>query len=325
MTEVKKKTILIIGIGGGLAKLTAGLILKNYSDYKIVGVDSRSINLPSNLGDIVTKRIKYSRNSFEKLFREYKFDVVYHLGRLSHAHSGAKTSLSQRIDANITGTNHLLTLSLQYNVKKVIILSTYHVYGALSDNPVYISEESPLKADFKYPELRDVVEMDQICTNWMWKHQNNIETIIMRPCSIIGPQIKNAMCQYLAASYAPVPIDFNPMFQFIHEYDMANILQLSLEKIPIGIYNVATDEVISLRETKNYISLPTLPVPIFMLEQLAIFINKTIWKFPRYLLDYVKHSCIIDNSALKKHLPKNFFRYSIRESMDHLKSSSGKK
>ena len=51
--------------------------------------------------------------------------------------------------------------------------------GHFTINPVFITEDYPLKASIKYPELRDVVEMDQIATNWMWKNQNDIETIVL--------------------------------------------------------------------------------------------------------------------------------------------------
>ena len=176
-----------------------------------------------------------------------------------------------------------------------------------------------LRASIKYPELRDVVEMDQLATNWMWKHQHEIETIVLRPCSIIGPQINNAMSMYLKSSYAPLPMDFNPMIQFIHEFDMANVLLKSLNDIPTGIYNVSSDECLSIREAKKYIGLPSIPVPVFLLEQTAKVINKTLWSVPNYLIDYLKHSCILSNSEIKEHLPKNFFRFSIKESLDLLK------
>ena len=70
--------------------------------------------------------------------------------------------------------------------------------------------------------------MDQLATNWMWKYQHEIETIVFRPCSIIGPKINNSMTSYLTTPFAPLAIDFNPMMQFIHEFDMANILCMKL-------------------------------------------------------------------------------------------------
>jgi UDP-glucose 4-epimerase len=318
MIETKNiNNILIIGMAGGLAQLTAKLITIKYPHIKILGVDSRVTSLEFNQENVEFRRIRYTRGNFEKIFRENSFDLVLHLGRISHANND-NASLIKRLDLNLMGTSRILDLALKHNVKKMIILSTYHVYGALHDNPVFIDEEHPLRASIRCPELRDVVEMDQICTNWMWKNQNVIETIVLRPCSIIGPQIKNTMSQYLTTSYAPLPIDFNPMFQFLHEFDMGQVLVECISKVPTGIYNVAPDDVISLKNAKSQMDEPVIPVPIFMLEQAAKMI-KFVWSFPDYFINYIKFSCIIDNKALKKHIGNDFFRFNAKESLELLK------
>ena len=60
-----------------------------------------------------------------------------------------------------------LELATQEKVRRVIVLSTWHVYGAYSDNPVFIKESNLLRLSIKHPDLRDVVEMDQLTTNWI--------------------------------------------------------------------------------------------------------------------------------------------------------------
>jgi len=312
-------SVLIIGIAGGLAKITAGLLAKKYPHIKVTGVDSRPIRLEVQTENIRTVQMKYTRGNFERIFREKKFDAVLHLGRMSHADANPMGNLEKRLDLNVMGTKRIMDLALRFGVKKNIIMSTYHVYGALSDNPVFINEEAPLRASIKYPELRDVVEMDLFATNWMWKNQSKIETVVLRPCSIIGPNIRNSMCLYLISPYTPIGADFNPMFQFIHEYDMANIIIRSLEAVPTGIYNVAPSEVISIKEAKKVIGLPTIPVPLIFLEQTVKMLNFPFWKFPRYLLDYIKFACIIDSKSIQEYLGDDFFRFSTREALELLK------
>ena len=177
MPENSEKNILIIGISGGLALLLTRLILKNHPLWKITGVDSRSISHLPKMHGFSAKRIRYSRGSFENLFRENDFDYVYHLGRISHS-TNKQQDFNERLELSVMGTNRILDLSLRFKIKKICILSTFHVYGALSDNSIFLAEDSPLKASIKYPELRDVVEMDQICTNWMWKYQNQVSSVV---------------------------------------------------------------------------------------------------------------------------------------------------
>lgn len=322
MPELKNfKKILIIGMSGGLAKLTVSLLLKENPKLIIIGVDTRDLNSSKGHTDplakkIQFKKVKYTRGQFESLFREHKFDAVFHLGRLSHVQADS-SSLSERLDLNVMGTNKILDLCLKHQIKKVMILSTYHVYGVLNDNPVYITEEAPLRASIKYPELRDVVEMDQICTNWMWKHQGQIETVVLRPCSIIGPQISNTMTKYLRTPYAPTPIDFNPMFQFIHEFDMARTVIQALKKFPTGVYNIAPDQTLSIREAKKIVGVPTTPLPLIALAP-ATKVVKTLWSFPDYLIDYLKFSCIIDNTLARPYLGEEFFRFTPKETLEQI-------
>jgi UDP-glucose 4-epimerase len=312
------KKILIIGIAGGLAQMTARLILTENPEWEIIGIDSRNVvNVPP-LKNLTAINLKYSRGNFENLFRTHHFDVVYHLGRISHS-SNEQNVLAKRIDLSVMGTNRILELCERSGIKKVIILSTFHVYGALSDNSIFLTEDAPLRASIRHPELRDVIEMDQICTNWMWKNQKSISTVVLRPCNIIGTQIQNAMTRFLSGTIALSPMDYNPFFQFIHEFDMAHILYKSLDTVPTGTYNVAGNDFISLREALNVVGTKSIPFPMILAGGMNEVLKKLSINVPDYLLDYLKFSCLISNNELKKHLGPNFLRFSIKEALELIK------
>ena len=307
------KSVLIIGAAGGLAQILIHRLRKNQPGLRIVGIDSRATAQLKITENVEYKTIRYTQSQFEKLFREYKFENVIQLGRLSHFY---EESISKRIDLNILGTQTILKLSLKFQVKKLILLSTYHVYGALASNPAFIDEESPLRSSLKYPEIRDVTEIDQVAANWMWKHQDKLSTVILRPCAIVGPQIHNFMMRYLLTDYAPVCADFNPMMQFIHEYDMANVIANSLNHLPTGIYNVAPDECLSLYKAKSTLNVSTIPLPSFLIKA-AASLTSTLWTFPKYLIDYIQYPCILDNSLLKSSYSgkEKLFKYATHEAL----------
>lgn len=307
-------------MAGGLAQVTTNLLANQYPWIKVYGVDSRPPQYPSiKRKNITSLTFKYTRGNFEKLFRDHRFDCVLHLGRMSHARSNPKHYLAQRLDLNIMGTGRILELCRKFKVKKNIIVSTYHVYGAYADNCVFIKEDQLLRAAIKYPDLRDVVEMDQLATNWAWKNQHEVQTVVLRPCSIIGPHINNAMKKYLTTPMAPVPIDYNPFFQFIHEYDMARVLLACLEKVPTGVYNVTTDEAISIKDAKKIVGARSIPTPIFLFEHLASLFSNGVWSFPTYLLDYLKYSCLMSNSLIKQYIGDEFFKFTLKETLEILK------
>jgi UDP-glucose 4-epimerase len=315
---VKNKKILIIGISGGLAQILAKLIWKKNPEYEVTGVDSRRIPNLESVSNLKTTRMKFKRGNFENLFRENDFDVVYHLARISLSFSSSH-ELAKRLELSVMGTNRILELCAKFNVKKIVMLSTYHVYGALADNSIFLKENAPLKASVKYSELRDVVEMDQICESFMWKNKETIETVMLRPCNIIGKQINNTMTKFLTSYLTLKPVDYNPMFQFIHEYDMAKVLLDSMSELPTGIYNVATDDYISLKDAIDITSKNSIP----FLMTAAHGINKVLKlakiNVPDYFIDYLKFSCLISNEELKKNLKDDFNRFSIEDTLKLIK------
>lgn len=315
----QNKRVLIIGIVGGLAQITARLILQKHPEWEVVGVDSRETTSCQKIKGLKLLTMRYSRGNFEKLFREQSYDVVYHLARLSHS-SMAHESLTKRLELSVMGTNRILEMGLRFNVKKIIVLSTFHVYGALADNSIFLPEESPLRASMNYPDLLDVVEMDQVATNFMWKHQKSLSVVVLRPCNIIGSQIRNTLSRYLKSPFALRPMDFNPIFQFIHEFDMAMVLMRSMEELPTGVYNVATDDFISLREAFEIVGTKATPFPMALAGPINQALRLINMKVPDYLIDYLKYSCLIGNGALKKRLGENFYRFNAQETLKLLNS-----
>src|SRR5690606_23324425 len=114
MSNEGPKSLLILGMAGGLARITTGLLLKRFPELKIVGVDSRAMVREYPGSRVQYLRMKYTRGNFEKIFRDYEFDSLLHLGRLSHAQTGATLNLAQRLDLNLMGTKRILDLCLKY-------------------------------------------------------------------------------------------------------------------------------------------------------------------------------------------------------------------
>ena len=129
--------ILITGMSGGLANLVA----KSLSEqYEIIGIDSR----PYRRNWVYPGKfllVAYTRRMFTEIFHRYQIRKVLHLGRIWEA----KSEDDQRFHSNLLATSHLLEICSKYEVDTLVLLSTFHVYGAHPQNPLYISEEHPLR------------------------------------------------------------------------------------------------------------------------------------------------------------------------------------
>src|SRR5439155_369753 len=82
--------------------------------------------------------------------------------------------------------------------------------------PYYVDEDYPLNVSRTYPEVRDLAEVDQLVSAFLWRHPE-VATTILRPVPILGYYTHSAIGRYLKQRYVPTIMGFNPMMQFIHE------------------------------------------------------------------------------------------------------------
>src|SRR3989442_13419 len=219
--------LLITGIAGGLGRLIA----KRLGDYfKVAGVDrSPWEGFPPNVSMHV---VDLRKRKFEDVFRTERPDALVHHAFVRHFRSDPRV----RHEVNVLGTKRVLEYAIASGVKRVVVLSSSYVYGALADNPFYMNEDYPLNVSRTYPEVRDLAEVDTLATAFLWRHPE-VTTTILRPVNTLGYYTNSTIRRYLSARYVPTILGFNPMTQFIHEEDVAEAVALALQSGTHGVFN----------------------------------------------------------------------------------------
>jgi len=276
--------VLIVGVARGQGRLLARRLSR---DLKVVGVDTdewerRPAGVPFYRTDVRSR-------AFEDAMRKEQPDAVVHLGTVRHFR-GPET---QRFDVNVRGTRKLLDHCRSYGVKKLVVLSTSYVYGALPDNPSFMAEDHPLLAGRNYPEIRDLVEVDSLATAFMWQYPD-IRTSILRPVPTLGYYSDNSIVSYLRQSRVVVMMGFNPMLQFMHEEDLVEAVALALERRLRGIFNVTGPGEVPLRVAIRETGGRPLPLPEPVARPLlARLFRLGLVRIPPGAIDYIKYPCTI--------------------------------
>jgi len=287
----KKRTVLVTGAAGALAQQ---VINRLRGEYQIVAVDFRTQTYHSD--DIPSYKIDFNKRGFEDIFKHYEFDSVIHLGRIS---SGEETRMS-RYNANVLGTQKLLDLSHKYGISNVLVLSTYHVYGASPYNPALIDETAPLKAAELTMDLVDSVELENLANIYLWRYPD-LNITILRPSNIVGPGVKNTISSLLSSKYAPTMMGFSPIMQFIHIDDMADAVTLAHKQCKRGVYNVTTNDWVAYQDALDYCGCTEVPIPsIPPILPKAITSLLNLKMFPSYLLNYFKYPVVINGENFNK-------------------------
>lgn len=301
------KTVLVTGAAGELAQQ---VINRLRGQYNIVAVDFRKLTYLSD--DIPSYKIDFNKRIFEDLFKTYTFDSIIHLGRLT---TNEENRMS-RYNANVLGTQKMLDLAHKYGIRNVLVLSTYHVYGASAYNPALIDETAPLKAAELTMDLVDSVELENLANIYLWRYPD-LNISILRPCNIVGPGVKNTISRLLSQQYSPVLMGFSPLMQFIHIDDMADAIALAHSQCKRGVYNVAPNDWVAYQDALSHcncktIALPSIPpsVPRFLTRTL------NLKAFPAYLINYFKYPVVLNGKVFEqtfgfkpKRPLKEIFRY----------------
>ncbi|MBW1880416.1 MAG: NAD-dependent epimerase/dehydratase family protein, partial [Deltaproteobacteria bacterium] len=172
--------ILIAGAAGRLAGIVGEKLV---NDGELIGLDVRAQRRGRDFPGSYHRVKRYTHRTVAEVFRKHRPRMLIHLGMRA---ATASVHSPRRYTQNVLGTRQLLQLCRRYEVERVVVLGTYHVYGAHEHNPVNIGEDAPLRGGQIFKELVDVVELDHTVTNFLWQHRE-VSTVLLRAANIVGP------------------------------------------------------------------------------------------------------------------------------------------
>jgi UDP-glucose 4-epimerase len=301
------RKVIINGISGRLGRIVARR-LHHEVDWQIVGLDRRP--MAGRPKDIEHHQVDLRSKKARDLFRAGDVDALIHLGVMHDP----RARPAELYSWNITGTTKLLEYCQAYRVPKVVLLSSANVYGPRPDNPQFLTEDAPLLAAQRFPQMRDLVEIDHLVSTFLWRAQG-VETVILRPVHIVGP-VHNAPSNYLRIERPPVLLGFDPMVQLIHVQDVAAAIALALAPGRRGIYNLVGPGEVPLSVVLKELGREPLAIPHpFARPILSLAFRLGMSSFPVAELDFIRYVCMVDGRRASAELgfrPQLGLRETIR-------------
>lgn len=305
-----RPAVVVTGISGNLGRSLAKLLHKR---ERIIGIDRRPF--PGKPKDIEMHQLDLRKRKAEDVFRRNDVRAVIHMGIMHDP----RMNEEEHHSFNVVGTTRILEYCARYGVKKVIMLSSANVYGPSPDNSNFLTEDAPLMAASRFSEVRDLTEVDMLAYGFFWKHPD-IQTVILRPVHIVGPNIKNASSNYLRLKYPWVLAGFDPIVQLIHVDDAARAMIEALRPEAKGVYNVVGPGEVPLSAIFRELGRTVIPVPHPVARPLLELMFKYhLASFPPPELDHIQFLCAVDGSRWAKDLgwkPSYSMRETIRSVLD---------
>lgn len=232
------------------------------------------------------------------LMREHRISQVVHLAAIVTPPKHSDRELEYEVDVN--GTRRLLEACVATGVAQVVISSSGAAYGYHADNPAWLSETDAVRGnpEFAYAWHKRLVE--EMLAEYREQHPELAQTVL-RVGTILGERVDNQITALFEKPRMLVLRGVDSPFVFIWDQDVVGIIMHALRGAKAGIFNVAGDGALGLREMARRMGKPCLVLPPLLLQWgLALGHRLGLTRYGPEQLRFLRYRPVLDNRRLKQ-------------------------
>ena len=202
---------------------------------------------------------------------------------------------------NVIGTMNILAACSGQDscVKRLVVKSSAHFYGAEQDDPAFFTEDMGRPHPPRTRIERDLVEAESAIADFAHS-EDRVKVCVLRFPNGLGPSIRTPTSRLLALPAVPTILGFDPRMQFIHEDDLVGVLEYAALHDLEGIFNAAPDGVLAFSEVLGLLGKPPLPIlPPWGTKAAASQLRRVGVQIPDELLGLMRYGRGLDNRKLK--------------------------
>jgi UDP-glucose 4-epimerase len=271
--------VLITGIAGATGRIVAMRLLE--AGHQIIGIDKRSF--PAAPEGLDMHRVDIRSRPAEDVFRTTAGGGAWRLSPRSHAARIATLNLGAR-----AVFDHA---SLRREARRVVDVTPTTARAQIAALPHGRQPRRRCRAS------RARRSSPPICTPACPWRMPDMTTTVLRMVYTLGSTGQGTLASFIRRPRVPRILGFDPLFQFMHERDVASAIEAALKARIRGVYNVAGPPPVPLstliEETgRSSIALPEIAYRL----ALGRF---GLPKLPAAALHHIKHPVIIDDRAFR--------------------------
>ena len=291
--------ILITGAAGFIGQQLLADLAVQQPNWTLFAADIREI--PANLlrGNVQPRLLDISQpEAVRKTVAECQPQAIVHLASVVSPPPGMSEATLHAID--VEGTRAIVEAAAASGVEQLIITSSGAAYGYYPENAEWIDEHDPLRGHNKFAYAKHKREVEELLVQARIAHPQ-LRQLILRPGTILGKRVNNQITDMFKKRAVLGIQGSDSRFVFIWDQDVVSIIRKGLEKGASGIYNLAGDGVLSLREIAQILRKPYRPLPAGLIQGvLRVLKPLRLSQYGPEQVDFLRYRPVLANRRLKE-------------------------
>lgn len=304
--------VLITGAAGYVGGLLGSRLAR---DLRVVGTDIRPRpDLP-----FAVRRMDVRDPALADLLKEQAVTHVVHLASVLDA-GGDR---AREFDIDVNGTRNVLECSLAAGVGHITVTSSGAAYGYHADNPPWIDEDQKLRGnpDFAYSDHKRRIE--EMLADYRERHPR-LRQLVLRPGTILGATTRNLITNLFRARRLLAIRGSDSPFVFIWDEDVVAAIEHGLRGDRSGIYNLAGDGALTVREIAAILGKPVLTLPAGLVRA-ALWCGRRlgVGRYGPEQVDFLRYRPVLSNRRLKEEFgyrPRKTSQETFRFYVEHARA-----
>lgn len=264
--ETPSKTVLVTGASGYLGKhLVHTLALNRQGIKNIIAADIRNPAPEDQEKDVTYLKADVRSLEMHSIIKTHSVDTIVHLATIVTPPKGSSQDLEYSVD--VIGTQNILNACIENGVKKIIVTSSGAAYGYYADNAPLLTESDPIRGnrEFHYSYHKRLVE--EMLGEYRAQYPQ-LKQIVFRPGTILGENVSNQITNLFEKKIVLGIKGAASPFVFIWDQDVVNCIRMGIREDKEGIYNLAGDGTLTMKQIARILKKPYVAVSDILLEKL---------------------------------------------------------
>jgi len=225
-------------------------------------------------------------------------DTVVHLASIVTPGPGSTRELEYSVD--VLGTRNVLEACVAAGVGQIVVSSSGAAYGYHADNPAWITEDQPLRGNEEFAYSRHKRLVEEMLARFRVEHPE-LRQVVFRIGTILGETTRNQITALFDKPRLIAIRGADSPFVFVWDQDVVAAIVHAIGSDRTGIYNLAGDGAMGVREIAARLGKRCVVLPAWLLQTaLAVLKPLGLTQYGPEQVGFLRYRPVLDNTRLKR-------------------------